>query len=72
MDRNLDGIYFRVQRNGKWDNVCFSDLTEKQMDSVMKGKSEEWLKSLCKILGETIRNMGDYFDIVASMGENKE
>lgn len=26
--RNLDGIYFRVQRNNKLQFICFSDLTE--------------------------------------------
>ena len=26
MNRNLDGYYFRVKRDGKWDNVCWSDM----------------------------------------------
>ena len=32
MDRNLDGIYFRVQRDEKWGNTCFSDLTQEEME----------------------------------------
>lgn len=28
MQRNLDGVYFRVERDGKWQNICFSDLTK--------------------------------------------
>ncbi len=63
MDRNLDGVYFRVMRNGKWDSVCFSDLTEEQMDLVMDGQPIDWLKSLCKIMGETLKTLGDTFDI---------
>ena len=35
MDRNLDGIYFRVQRDEKWVNACFSDLTQEEMERVM-------------------------------------
>ena len=27
--RDLDGIYFRVQRGNQWEAVCFTDLTEK-------------------------------------------
>ena len=27
MDRNLDGTYFRIKRNDKCENVCFSDMT---------------------------------------------
>ena len=33
MDRNLDGIYFRVQRDEKWENACFSDLTQEEMEN---------------------------------------
>jgi hypothetical protein len=61
--RDLDGVYFRVQRNDKWHNICFSDLTEEEMDNVLKGRNEEWLRSLCKILGKTLRDMGDQLDI---------
>ena len=39
MDRNLDGIYFRVQRDGKWGNACFSDLTQEEMERVMENRN---------------------------------
>ena len=69
--RNLDGVYFRVQtEDGKWDNVCFSDLTELQQTEVMKNKDEVWLRSLCKILAKTIRNIGDQFDIISVHDED--
>lgn len=64
MNRNLDGVYFRVEREGKWCNICFSDLTEKEMDKVMEFKNEAWLRSMCKILGKTIKGIGEAFDIV--------
>lgn len=63
MDRKLDGVFFRVNRNGRWQSVCFSDLTEDEMDEVLEAKNREWLKSLCKILGKTIKCIGDKFDI---------
>lgn len=47
INRELDGCYFRIQRDGKWQNICFSDLTEIERDSVMKDRDERWLKSLC-------------------------
>lgn len=65
MDRNLDGVYFRVEREGQWESLCFSDLTEEQMGAVLDNRSEEWLKSLCVILGKTIRRLGDDLDIVS-------
>lgn len=70
MNRDLDGIYFRVKRDGKWDNVCFSDLTDEEMDVVLEGRDTEWLKSVCKILGRTIKRIGDKFDICCGDKEN--
>lgn len=62
--RNLDGVYFRVKRDGKWDNVCFSDLTKDERNEVMENRSEQWLKEMCQILADVIVNIGEQFDIV--------
>lgn len=62
--RNLDGVYFRVQRDGKWNNVCFSDLTKDERNEVMENRSEQWLKEMCQILADVIVNIGEQFDIV--------
>lgn len=64
MNRNLDSIYFRVKRDEKWNNVCFSDLTQEEMEQVMENRDIDWLKSMCIQLGRTIRNIGDQLDIV--------
>ena len=64
MNRNLDGVYFRVKRDEKWLNVCFSDLSDDEMEEVMQDRTDEWLKDLCRILGRTIRDIGDQLDIV--------
>jgi len=61
--RNLDGYYFRVERNGKWDSICFSDLTEDEMTSMLDNRSEEWLTSLCVGLARQLRYIGDELDI---------
>lgn len=61
--RNLDATSFRVLRNEEWDDVCFSDLSLKEMDAVMVGRDEEWLKWLCLTLGTALRAVGDRFDI---------
>ena len=64
MNRNLDGCYFRVKRDEKWCRVCFSDLTPDEMDDVLSGRSNEWLKSLCCYLAGVLRGIGEQFDIV--------
>lgn len=70
MNRNLDGTYFRVVRAGKWSNVCFSDLTERERTKILEGRSEEWLKSLCCHLADVIKDIGEQFDIIG--GEDDE
>ncbi len=67
MKRNLDGVYFRIknEETGEFNNFCFSDLTENQMNEVMENRDIGWLKRLCVILGQTIRQIGDQLDLVA-------
>ena len=70
--RNLDGAYSRVQRNNKWQSICFSDLTEEEMKEVMKDKSNEWLQSLAIGLAKTLRNIGDQLDLSMEESENED
>lgn len=62
--RDLDGSYFKVKRNGKWKNISFSDLTESEMYEVIDSKGMMWLRNMCVFLGQTIRKIGDEFDLV--------
>ena len=66
INRDLDGIYFRVQRDGKWQSICFSDLTEEEMKTVMQNKDINWVKSLAIGIGKRLKEIGDQFDL---MGE---
>lgn len=70
--RYLDGIYFRVKRGKHWESICFSDLTDEEMDKVLEGHSVEWLKNTCKILGRTIKRIGDEQDVVGWQKDEEE
>ena len=72
MNRDLDGMYFRVKRGQRWESVCFSDLTDEEMDVVLEGHTADWLKSTCKILGRTIRDIGDILDLVGWQKDEEE
>ena len=63
MNRDLDGCYFRVKRDGKWEDLCFSDLTDDEMLLVFEGKSIEFVQSLAMHLAHRLRSIGDMFDI---------
>jgi len=63
--RDLDGAYFRVERDGKWQNLCFSDLTGTERNKQMAGKNIPWFISMCNHLAVTLHAMGDAFDITS-------
>lgn len=70
--RNLDGVYFRMRRDDKWYDLCFSDLTEEEREKVMENRSKEWVKALANILANAIRNIGDQLDLTAGFNEENE
>lgn len=72
MNRNLDGVYFRVNRKDTWENICFSDLTKEEKEEVCKDRSIEWLKELAFIMADTIKSIGDYFDLIGSNSEEED
>lgn len=69
--RELCGIYFRVERNGKYENICFTDMTEKEQLATLNGLSFEASKKMCMWLARIVRNLGDMFDVSAEKGEEK-
>lgn len=77
---NLDGIYFRVKRHGKWCDICFSDLCEAEMEMVLRrwghletDKYIEALIRMCIQLGRAVRQIGEMFNInLGGEGDNDE
>ena len=61
--RDLDGAYYRVVRDGRKTNRCFSDLTKEEQDSVMAEYDNSQLRRLCHILCDTLREIGDELNI---------
>lgn len=62
--RNISGIYFRVKnKDGKFENVVFEDLSEEQQDEIMDGRSDEWVKGLAKQLANTINEISETLNI---------
>ena len=56
--RDLDGYYFRIKRNEKWQNICFTDMTRAEALGVMEGRSDEWLNSLYDGLIKLLQELG--------------
>lgn len=70
--RNLDGIYFRVQRDGKWQNVCYSDMEQRERDEIASRRAEtstlagqvQWWRSLADILADQLYDMGEQLGVM--------
>lgn len=69
MNRNLDGCFFRIQREGVWQNICFSDLSAEERIEMMKDKDAEWLKSLCQHLADRLAVIGEQFNLEGEVVE---
>ena len=54
---NLDGIYFRVERDGKWQSLCVSDLTPEELKSVTKDWDCNQLTIVAKELSCTLKGL---------------
>lgn len=63
---NMDGMYFRVERNGKFENVCLSDMTNEERLKKMDWWNTDNMKSVINFLCETLREIGDTYGFIAS------
>lgn len=65
--RRLDGVLFRVKRSDHFDdrfeNVCFTDLTQQEQDMVTAGRDLLWFKNMVFILANRLREIGDELDL---------
>lgn len=74
MNRELDGYYFRIMRDGIGQSVCFTDLTKAERDALLADKDTQFLKNLCCYLADRILELGDMIDEQTRRlegGENK-
>ena len=72
LQRNLDGIYFCVQRDGKWQSICYSDMTEDERDGIARMRAEratpeeqaKWWRSVADLLADQLYDMGERLGVV--------
>ena len=63
--RDLDGCFFRVQREGKWHSLCWTDLTKEERDEIVKANAhnEYWCQRMLEYITKEYRETGDYLNI---------
>ena len=70
--RNLDGIYFRVERDGRWQNVCYSDMEQAERDEIARKRAEnstieeqaQWWRSMADALADALYDMGEQLGVM--------
>lgn len=62
--RNLDGVYYRVVRDGNHVSRCFSDLSESEQDVIMEKYDAAQLRRLYRRRCISLRQIGDALDLV--------
>ena len=72
MNRELDGCYFRIMRDGIGQSVCFTDLSKEERDALLEDKDKQLLKNLCCYLADRILELGDIIDGQAQQLEGGE
>ena len=65
--RNLSGIYIFDVLPGdvRRQPTVFEDCTEEKQQEWLDGLTTEALHNLCKMLGRSLRGLGDRFDIMS-------
>lgn len=54
----LSGVYYRIQRNGRWVNVDFVDMDIDEQKETMSKMTRETLENLVSILADTTYQLG--------------
>lgn len=70
--RNLDGAYFRVERDGRWENVCYSDMEQRERDRIAEMRAERstpeeqaaWWRSLADHLADSLYDVGEQLGLM--------
>jgi len=72
--RNVSGIYFRSQNKetGKWENICFEELSEEEQDKILDTKDVAFIKGLVKLLSNTLNNICTQFDIANTPSDESD
>lgn len=60
--RELCGAYYRAERDGKWQNVCFSDMTPEEMDSTLARMNYETTRGLLEIEVGAAHNLVEFLE----------
>lgn len=71
--RNLSGVYIfhKFDNEENREPTCFEDCPESKQDELLNSFDPEAIKNLAKHLANTLRKIGDQFDIITQKDEHE-
>lgn len=60
--RNLDPMFLRIERDGKEECVCLSDMTGIEIEKAIADKDVNWLRGAVALLAGCLRGLGERYD----------
>lgn len=72
IQRNMDGVYFRVERDGRWQNVCYSDMTADERKAVIYDRLSDnpaedqarYYRRLAEIMADQLYDVAEQLGVV--------
>ena len=72
IQRNLDGVYYRVKREGTWCTVCYSDMTADERREVIYDRMDDrplseqvgYYRRLAELMADQLYDMGEQMGVV--------
>lgn len=72
IQRNMDGVYFRVERDGRWQNICYSDMTADERRAVIYDRMNErpfvdqasYYRCLAEIMADQLYDVAEQLGVV--------
>ena len=66
MNRELTGIYYRVKRGDKYENIDFTDLTFEEQQEILNDKNHDmkFYERMFNLLQEELGNLIDTLDLL--------
>lgn len=71
MQYGMDRIFIRVSRDGKYMDVCFSDLSKDEQNAFLDTLTVSGLKRMCLELARSLRAFPEYADKLEMEAKNK-
>jgi hypothetical protein len=63
--RNLDSEYFRIMRDGEWQDVCWTDLDwEDRIEFARKHNDVAWLMRMIQIMNDVAWRIREAYPVI--------